>query len=267
MKKILTSLEVRKIIDRYRIKMDSFIINNDGTVDVNGSVVITRTNLTHLPLHFNRVSGQFNCSNNKLTTLKGAPNFIGRSFDCSNNNLCSLKYVPKKVGGDFLCFENSLKSLNGIQKIIYAGLFCFDNKLKTLEGGPVEVYNDFNVEYNNLVNLIGSPVKVGGYFFARGNIFENLLGCSRFIGQTLYLGVSTKSLNIGKHDCILKSIRFEFVEESGFPFLIPMIIYKNQKNLRLIMKYHEMLDLWDDKGELIIQNFEDMILEIKEGFQ
>ena len=44
----------------------NYTINQDGSIDVNGSVNLSRENLTKLPLKFNRVSGYFDCSNNQL---------------------------------------------------------------------------------------------------------------------------------------------------------------------------------------------------------
>ena len=39
--------------------------------------------------------GDFNCYNNKLTTLEGAPSSVGGDFSCSfNNNLTSLEGAP-----------------------------------------------------------------------------------------------------------------------------------------------------------------------------
>ena len=55
----------------------------------------------------------FNCSNNKLTSLKGAPIYVDSYFDCSNNNLSNLEGFPL---GDYLhfdCSTNKIVSLEG----------------------------------------------------------------------------------------------------------------------------------------------------------
>ena len=39
-------------------------------------------------------NGSFNCANNKLTSLEGAPREVGGSFYCYNNNLTSLEGLP-----------------------------------------------------------------------------------------------------------------------------------------------------------------------------
>ncbi|MCQ2966842.1 MAG: hypothetical protein MJ250_08945 [Alphaproteobacteria bacterium] len=50
--------------------------------------------------------GDFNCSHNQLTSLKGCPEKIGGEFDCSQNQLTSLEGCPKKVEGKFSCSGN-----------------------------------------------------------------------------------------------------------------------------------------------------------------
>jgi hypothetical protein len=57
------------------------------------------------------VDGSFNCWDNRLTSLKGAPQKVGGKFSCSDNKLTSLEGAPKEVGGDFRCSENNLTSL------------------------------------------------------------------------------------------------------------------------------------------------------------
>lgn len=64
-------------------------------------------------LSFVTVDGDFNCSNNNLTSLENMPQFIGGAFYCNDNQLTSLKGGPKKVGGVFNCRSNQLRSLDG----------------------------------------------------------------------------------------------------------------------------------------------------------
>ena len=48
----------------------------------------------------------FDCRNNHLTSLIGAPKYVGGWFDCNNNQLTSLAGAPKYVGGSFDCYNN-----------------------------------------------------------------------------------------------------------------------------------------------------------------
>ena len=88
--------------------INNYTINPDGSIDVDGSVNLYNKGLTELPLIFNRVTGVFDCGNNRLTTLKGCPRWVGDYFRCNYNNLTSLKFSPDYVGGDFYCRKNNL---------------------------------------------------------------------------------------------------------------------------------------------------------------
>jgi len=64
-----------------------------------------------------KVQGNFDCSNNKLTSLEGAPKTVDGSFNCNNNELTSLEGSPDIVKGAFYCRQNKLVSLNGLKGI------------------------------------------------------------------------------------------------------------------------------------------------------
>lgn len=106
--------EVEKIIFDYWIILDleKISINDDQTIDVNGSVKFPRASsfLTQLPLTFNKVSGDFDCSRLSLITLEGCPREVGGDFNCSYCEITSLEFAPKKVGGTFI-FDNMVKSI------------------------------------------------------------------------------------------------------------------------------------------------------------
>ncbi len=109
--------EIIDICRKYNI--EDYSINPDGSIDVEGDVYLYNMGLTKLPLKFNKVSGCFDCSSNKLTSLEGSPN---------------------DMGGDFDCYMNELKNLIGIGIVNGENIFCEDNPLETFEG-----YNgDFN---------------------------------------------------------------------------------------------------------------------------
>ncbi len=107
----MTNQEIHDICKKYSI--ENYSINSDGSIDVNGNVNLYDMNLTELPLKFNRVSGYFDCSYNKLTDLENFPNEIKSWFNCSYNKLTSLKGVPEKVYDMFYCGGNPLESLDG----------------------------------------------------------------------------------------------------------------------------------------------------------
>jgi len=80
-----------------------------NSVDVEGNVIMIVMNLVKIPVKFGKVTRNFNCSNNLLTSLEFSPSKVGGSFDCSYNNLTSLEGCPDYVGGYFYCYNNPLK--------------------------------------------------------------------------------------------------------------------------------------------------------------
>ena len=94
------------ICKRYGI--NNYTINPDGSIDVDGNVYLCDKELIELPLTFNKVSGDFDCGRNNLTSLKGCPRWIGDDFYCRYNDLTSLEFSPDYVGGDFSCEYNDL---------------------------------------------------------------------------------------------------------------------------------------------------------------
>ena len=96
----------RRIEDRFE-RMISLYVRNGSKGDLN----LSGMNLTKLPdiLKNVTVGRNFFCSNNKLTSLQGAPTDVGGSFDCSYNDLTSLEFAPTNVGRDFDCIENQVK--------------------------------------------------------------------------------------------------------------------------------------------------------------
>lgn len=132
-----------------------YTINSDGSVDVNGDVYLNNFDMRvfrssyskELPIKFNRVSGNFYCSYNQLTTLKGAPEYVDGDFICVHNNLITLEYAPKYVGGDFICKHNDLN---------------------TLKYGPQTVKGNYVCNYNRIVDF-NYTTKIGGDFISDGN--------------------------------------------------------------------------------------------------
>ena len=94
-----------------------------------GDVNLSDLYLKQLPEILKDVSidGHFFCSNNKLTSLVGAPKTVGADFDCSYNNLTSLEGTPTNVVGRFDCSNNNLTSLVGAPKTVGGHFYCNDN--------------------------------------------------------------------------------------------------------------------------------------------
>jgi len=120
----------------------------DGTLVVSGNISLADRNLRSLPdLSSVIVKGDFNCSFNLLTSLKGAPKYVGGNFSCNNNNLASLEHSSRSVGGNFFCSNNELTSLAGAPQYV-GGIFnCSQNWIVSLEYAPQR--------FGKLVSVLG----------------------------------------------------------------------------------------------------------------
>jgi hypothetical protein len=167
----LNEIEILKLL-----KISNYKINDDGTVDVDGKVNLSRMNISKLPLKFGRVTGSFICSENKLTSLEGSPIFVGGDFYCTYNKLTSLKGSPKSVGGNFLCYNNQLTNLEDSPNSVGGNFYCWNNQLTSLEGSPQSVGGNFHCQYNQLSSLKGGPSKVGYDFDCSHNLLTSLIG-------------------------------------------------------------------------------------------
>ena len=65
---------IKSICQKYGIK--NYTINDDGSIDVNGDVILSRIGFTKIPVKFKNVRGYFDCQDNQLTTLENAPQSI-----------------------------------------------------------------------------------------------------------------------------------------------------------------------------------------------
>jgi hypothetical protein len=154
---------IDEICEKYNIK--NYTINDDGSIDVNGEVVLYEMDLYELPLTFNKVTDYFDCAKNNLTTLKGSPKWIGGDFFCYKNNLTSLEFGPEYVEGSFN---------------------CSNNELTNLVGSPLKIEGSFVCIFNDLTDLTGSPREVGDFFSCRHNYcLKSPKGCPEKLGEEL----------------------------------------------------------------------------------
>ncbi len=130
----------------------TYTINDDGSIDVNGDVLIGNKELTKIPFNFRNVSCSFWCNNNQLSSLKGAPNSVGDGFYCYNNQLTSLYGAPHTVGGNFNCINNQLITLDGAPNIVCGSFLC---------------YNNPNLPYSELFKIV-DRVKYNIYYSSYG---------------------------------------------------------------------------------------------------
>lgn len=170
----LVFFQDNKCYDLFKIS-DGFVIKEN--VDISG------LGLKELPDLSKMIClGNFDCSNNDLTSLKGAPKEVRGIFNCCGNDITSLEYGPKKAEvydcrGTFITnlrgapetvsffdcsFNPKLTSLEGGPK--KADFYdCSTTVIKTLKGAPEEV-KSFNCKYTKISSLIGGPKKAMTYY-------------------------------------------------------------------------------------------------------
>ena len=158
-------VDIDSICRKYNIR--NYIINLDGSIDVDCNVYLNNKRLIKLPLKFNKVSGDFHCEYNKLISLDGSPREVGGGFYCEYNKLISLEGCPKELGGNFDCYYN---------------------KLTSLEGGPIKVGGYFSCSNNQLTTLEGGPTKLGGGFYCFNNPLPDAILNSKYLKKILIEG-------------------------------------------------------------------------------
>ena len=95
-----------------QLGINSYKIQKDGSVDVDGDVNLKKKGLSEIPVKFGIVTGDFDISRYKLTSLKNSPEIVKSSFNCMHNELESLEHSPAYIGNDFACSRNNLKDLS-----------------------------------------------------------------------------------------------------------------------------------------------------------
>ena len=143
---------INAVCSKYNIR--NYTINDDLSIDIKGSVYLFNKSLTKLPLKFNIVSGDFDCSHNKLTTLEGSPKEVGSNFYCYYNELTTLEGSPNDISIDFICSNNQLTTLEGSPKNVGGNFDCSDNQLTTLKGIPKWVGENFYCSGNKLTMFL-----------------------------------------------------------------------------------------------------------------
>jgi len=151
------------------LNIDKYTIHDDGSVTAHQDVDMSNKYLFYqnphrIPIKFRKIEGYFDCNNNNLVSLVGAPQIVEGHFWCSSNKLISLVNSPQVIEGSFHCSYNQLISLEGAPQIVKGNFNCSFNKLINLVGAPQIVKGDFYCLWNRLVSLEGAPQTIKGNF-------------------------------------------------------------------------------------------------------
>ena len=171
-----------------RYKINRYTVNDDGSIDVDGSVNLVGKLDGDIPFNFRYVSGDFYCMASKLTSVVGSPKRVDGDFYCSRNKITSLIGGPESVGGDFYCNNNDIMSFEGFPKSIGDDFDCYGTPIYQIwllfeDYSKIELFNDYDIirnvdelcktstpeivldRLNSFLEDIGKPTvkKVNGY--------------------------------------------------------------------------------------------------------
>ncbi|MDR0927154.1 MAG: hypothetical protein LBO69_05245 [Ignavibacteria bacterium] len=129
----------------------NYHIDNDNKVHAYGNVKVKKSIFNKLPIEFDFVLGDFDCSGIGLESLAGSPEKVFGNFFCHRNKLRSLKEGPNVVLHSYHCNSNRLVSFEGIPTTI-GNLLCQHNRFLALDFLPEKVYGNFVVYDNPIAN-------------------------------------------------------------------------------------------------------------------
>ncbi|WP_419769496.1 MAG: hypothetical protein ACNI3C_09125 [Candidatus Marinarcus sp.] len=173
--------DIEDWLDKYSI--DNYAVSENFQVTVYGSVNLKgKLKSKRLPIEFKLVDGYFDISDNELTSLEGCPPHVTKDFNCANNKLETLFGAPNKVG-DFNCSYNKLKDLSYAPKEVLGYFDCSNNELTSIKGSPRTVKDYFKCSNNHIGSLRGGPKYIDGYFDCSNNQLETLFGGPIVVAQ------------------------------------------------------------------------------------
>lgn len=180
-------MKKEEIIDWLKAhNIKNYFIYDDLTVDVDGNIDLANSNLEIIPIQFHVIKGYFDCSGNKLISLKGCPKYIDGSFYCNNNQLLNLEGGPETVTEHYDCNDNALISLKGLAKNIGKDFTCGNNKLTKLEYLPHEIKGNLSIDNNQLTSLEGCSQIIAQNFSCNNNNLTSLEYAPKTIGNYLF---------------------------------------------------------------------------------
>lgn len=137
---------------------DYFILEQkmgEFSVNVGKSVDLSQKELTAIPIQFGLVNGSFNCSCNRLQSLKGVARFVNGAFDCSYNYLDTLDGSPLEVDSKFLAQYNQIHDISHLPKMIHDILNLKNNLITELDLASITISNSILL-FDNPIDTIHS---------------------------------------------------------------------------------------------------------------
>lgn len=207
-KKIKTKSDVEKWL--ISMSISNYIIHEDLSVDVKGHVFINNKKLKEIPIQFNKVEGVFDCSYNKLKSLKGVPSIVGSRFKCSYNKLSSLKFSPEVINGDYDCSHNELNSLEFCPHTIIKMFDASNNKIKELSYFPRNIGTDIFLQFNLIERLANLPQQIKGVLDLHNNHILNMAGLPQYVSG--FVNLSNNKISNFDNNSLIEATKLQMVE-------------------------------------------------------
>jgi hypothetical protein len=199
--------EIKRICFKYKI--NNYFINPDGSIDVDDNIKLQEMDLTEIPLIFNKVSGNFNCFNNKLTSLVGSPKHVGGDFYCYDNPLVSLVGCPETIIGSCYISGTPLHNLVGCPLYV-GGTFSFDVSMHSTFSGNTDIEINDDI-YLNISDDIDTTIRENYISETRlpWEFIENLNNLKLILKYQRYFGIwnDDQSLNHENFKELLEEIK------------------------------------------------------------
>lgn len=202
--------ELSRRLKKLDIDIQKCEINQeDWSVSVSGDVNISFEELKnkkleivpfkYLPIKFNKVNGDFNCSDHELISLRGCPRIINGQFICSYNKLTSLKYAPAIGSTYFNCSHNQITSLKFKHQQVSGRFFCYHNKLTEIDMIPYGI-SEFDCSNNQITGFSKQIIKTynkynSSFKFTKLNLAFNQLTSLKNIVNSAHIQVIDCSFN------------------------------------------------------------------------
>lgn len=129
----------------------------------------------------------FRATATEVHSLEGFPQSVGGYFNCSDQYLKTLMGAPRKVGtsrgrsGSFEVYRNDLRSLVGAPEHCSYFDCSYNHDLKTLDGGPKTVDGEYKASYCALTSLVGIAAKIDGDLILDNNKLTSLKDINKHI--------------------------------------------------------------------------------------
>jgi hypothetical protein len=210
-----------------------FIINNDGSVsflhDALGKIASIWLSSGQLPIKVRNAQGHFKIDDCHLTTLVGGPKNVSGIFECSNNELSSFKGAPETCR-KMLARHNQITSLqdvsfsdhidvrsNKITSLLHCPkaldtLIISDNPVTSLEGLPKQLVH-LSVTYSSNLPVLRLINSRAGISFG-GNYHHDALSCDKLL-RIIYNHQESLMINKNPIKLVLWKCQNELIE-NGF---------------------------------------------------